>query len=226
MKAIQGYYLIKPEDLHWRLSNLMKIPNADYLERTGSENIGARLWRMPPKSANTLHKHIRSEEFYFVLEGTGRMRIDDETLTVPKYGGVLVGPDQLRRCSTTPMTKCCGSSSAHQRNWNFCRVRNPRWTFRSYIQLIPNNCLTNSPALSGRRRVNRGPTKQTQEIRRWKLRELIRSRRAKVRRSGSQVQFESSRCLKLPNRHVRVARASHSSRVHAPPGIRIRSVRR
>jgi mannose-6-phosphate isomerase-like protein (cupin superfamily) len=97
VKAIQGYYLIKPEDLHWRPSNLMKIPNADYLERTASENMGARLWRLPPKSANTLHKHIRSEEFYFVLEGTGRMRVGDETLTVPKYGGVLVGPDQLRQ---------------------------------------------------------------------------------------------------------------------------------
>jgi mannose-6-phosphate isomerase-like protein (cupin superfamily) len=97
MKAIQGYHLIKPQELHWRLSNLMEIPNADYLERTGSENIGARLWRLPPKSANTLHKHVRSEEFYFVLEGTGRMRIGDETLTVPKYGGVLVGPEQLRQ---------------------------------------------------------------------------------------------------------------------------------
>ena len=96
-KAIQGYQVIKPEDLHWRPSNLMRIPNADYLERTGSENIGARLWRLPPKSANTLHKHIRSEEFYFVLEGTGRMRVGDETLTVPKYGGVLVGPEQLRQ---------------------------------------------------------------------------------------------------------------------------------
>ncbi len=75
----------------------MRIPNADFLERTGSENMGARLWRMPPMSANTLHKHIRAEEFYFVLEGTGRMRVGDETLTVPKYGGVLVGPDQLRQ---------------------------------------------------------------------------------------------------------------------------------
>ncbi len=89
MKAIQGYHLIKLEDLHWRPSNLMRIPNADYLERTGSENIGARLWRLPPGSANTLHKHIRAEEFYFVLEGTGRLRVGDETLTVPRYGGVL-----------------------------------------------------------------------------------------------------------------------------------------
>ncbi len=102
MKAFQGYHLIKPEDLHWRPSNLMKIPNADYLERTGSENIGARLWRLPPKSANTLHKHVRAEDFYFVLEGTGRMRVGDETLTVPRYGGVLVGPDQLRQVFFLP----------------------------------------------------------------------------------------------------------------------------
>lgn len=97
MNPIQGCHLITPDDLSWRLSNLMKIPNADYLERIGSENLGARLWRLPPKSANTLHKHLRAEEFYFVLEGTGRLRVGDETLTVPKYGGVLVGPDQLRQ---------------------------------------------------------------------------------------------------------------------------------
>jgi mannose-6-phosphate isomerase-like protein (cupin superfamily) len=97
MKAISGYHIIKPDDLHWRPSNLMKIPNADFLERTGSENLSARLWRLPPKSCNTLHKHIRQEEFYFVLQGTGRMRVGDDTLTVPKYGAVLVGPDQLRQ---------------------------------------------------------------------------------------------------------------------------------
>jgi mannose-6-phosphate isomerase-like protein (cupin superfamily) len=97
MKAIDGYQLIKPEDLTWRPSNMMRIPNADFLERTGSEILGARLWRFPPKSANTLHKHIRSEEFYFVLEGIGRIRIEKETLTVPRYGGVLVGPGLLRQ---------------------------------------------------------------------------------------------------------------------------------
>ena len=94
---MEGYCLITPDDLHWRPSNLMKIPNADYLERTASENLGARLWRLPPKSANTLHKHIRAEEFYFVLEGVGRIRVGSETLSVAKYGGVLVGPDQLRQ---------------------------------------------------------------------------------------------------------------------------------
>jgi mannose-6-phosphate isomerase-like protein (cupin superfamily) len=97
MKSIDGYFLIKPEDLHWRPSNIMKIPNADFLERTASENLGARLWRYAPNTAGTLHKHIRAEEFYFVLEGVGRMRVAGQTLTVPKHAGVLVGPDQLRQ---------------------------------------------------------------------------------------------------------------------------------
>src|SRR5262245_28008059 len=97
MKPIDGYCLITPEDLAWRPSNLMKIPNADYLERTKSEILGARLWRLPPRSAGTLHKHPKAEEFYFVLEGVGRIRIEDQTVTVPKYGGVLVGPRLLRQ---------------------------------------------------------------------------------------------------------------------------------
>jgi mannose-6-phosphate isomerase-like protein (cupin superfamily) len=97
MESPREYHLITPDDLFWRPSNLMRIPNADYLERTGSVHMGARLWRLPPWSANTLHKHIRSEEFYFVLEGTGRMRVGDTTLTVPRHGGVHVLPGVLRQ---------------------------------------------------------------------------------------------------------------------------------
>jgi len=96
-KKPDSYTIIQPEDLKWRPSNLMQIPNADYLERTGSKAMGACLWRIPPKSANTLHKHVSSEEFYFVLEGVGRVRVGDTTLTIQKYGGVHVMPDQLRQ---------------------------------------------------------------------------------------------------------------------------------
>ena len=40
MKPIDGYFLINPEDLFCRPSNIMKIPNADFLERTKSEIAG------------------------------------------------------------------------------------------------------------------------------------------------------------------------------------------
>ena len=76
---------------------MMQIPNADFLERSGSQILGARLWRLPPGSANTLHKHVRAEEFYFVVEGVGRIRVGEETLTVPRHGGILVGPQLLRQ---------------------------------------------------------------------------------------------------------------------------------
>lgn len=75
----------------------MKIPNADFLERTGSQLLGARLWRLPPQSANTLHRHVSAEEFYFVVEGIGRIRVGQETFTVPQHGGILVGPQLLRQ---------------------------------------------------------------------------------------------------------------------------------
>jgi mannose-6-phosphate isomerase-like protein (cupin superfamily) len=97
MKPIDGYRLIAPHELAWRPSNLMRVPNADYLERTGSQLLGARLWRLPPRSANTLHKHVRAEEFYFVVEGVGRMRVGTETLTIPRLGAVLVGPSEVRQ---------------------------------------------------------------------------------------------------------------------------------
>ena len=46
---------------------------------------------------STQGRDIRAEEFYFVVDGVGRMRVGDEPLTVPKYGGVLVGPEQVRQ---------------------------------------------------------------------------------------------------------------------------------
>ncbi|MGA9946227.1 MAG: cupin domain-containing protein [Candidatus Cybelea sp.] len=106
LDPISGYMLIEPSDLQWRPSNMMRIPNADYLERTESKLLGARLWRFPPKSANTLHKHVRAEEFYFLLEGVGRIRVGDESLTVPRYGGVLVGPGLLRQVFNDTDSEC------------------------------------------------------------------------------------------------------------------------
>jgi mannose-6-phosphate isomerase-like protein (cupin superfamily) len=97
MKPIDGYFLVKPEDHSWKVASPMKIPFADILERTQSEILGARIWRFPPKSANTWHKHVKAEEFYFVLDGVGRIRVGEDTLMVPKHGAVLVGPEMMRQ---------------------------------------------------------------------------------------------------------------------------------
>ena len=93
-----GFAVVLTEAQHWRESNIMKIPNADLLKDLGaSDRLGGRLWRLPPYSANTWHRHVDSWEFYFLLEGLGRMRIGASTLTVSRYGSVLVAPRMLRQ---------------------------------------------------------------------------------------------------------------------------------
>ena len=93
-----GFSVLPPGAQRWRDSKIMKIPNANLLEDLGgSDRLGGRLWRLPPYSANTWHKHVDSWEFYFVLEGVGRMRVGETTMTVPKYGCVLVAPHKLRQ---------------------------------------------------------------------------------------------------------------------------------
>ena len=97
-ESAAGYRMLLPQDQKWRESNIMKIPNANLLEPLGgTAHMGGRLWRLPPFSANTWHKHLDQRELYFVLEGAGRMRIGRETLTVPRYGAVLVEPRMLRQ---------------------------------------------------------------------------------------------------------------------------------
>jgi mannose-6-phosphate isomerase-like protein (cupin superfamily) len=93
-----GFAVLLPDAQRWRESNIMKIPNADLLHALGgSDRLGGRLWRLPAHSANTWHKHVDSWELYFLLEGVGRMRVGDQTVTVPRYGCVLVAPEKLRQ---------------------------------------------------------------------------------------------------------------------------------
>ena len=61
------------------------------------------------QNANTLHNHVRTEAFYFIIEEIGRMRVGEETLTIPALNGVLVGPSmetarfcELPRCMANP----------------------------------------------------------------------------------------------------------------------------
>jgi hypothetical protein len=94
----EGFAVLLPGEQHWRPSNIMRIPNANLMQDLGgSERLGGRLWRLPPDSANTWHRHVDSWELYFLLEGLGRIRVGETTLTVPRYGSVLVAPRMLRQ---------------------------------------------------------------------------------------------------------------------------------
>ena len=65
-------------DAHWRPSNRMGVQNTDLAKQLGGGPFAARYWRLAPGQASTRHRHMTQTEFYVVLEGRGRMRIEDD----------------------------------------------------------------------------------------------------------------------------------------------------
>jgi mannose-6-phosphate isomerase-like protein (cupin superfamily) len=92
-----SYRLLAASDAFWRPSNQMSVLNTDLAKQLGAETLGARLWRLRPGQASTRHRHRRTTELYVVLEGTGRLRVDDALLTLERLSAVLVEPSTVRQ---------------------------------------------------------------------------------------------------------------------------------
>ena len=59
--------------------------------------MGARFWRLRPGQASTKHRHRETTELYVVLEGEGRIRVDDDSLSLPRLSALLVTPESVRQ---------------------------------------------------------------------------------------------------------------------------------
>ena len=92
-----GHRVLHAAEAFWRPSNQMGVHNTDLAKQLGARELGARLWRLRPGQASTRHRHVRETELYLVLEGTGRMRVEDEVLTLAPLSAVLVEPRTLRQ---------------------------------------------------------------------------------------------------------------------------------
>jgi quercetin dioxygenase-like cupin family protein len=93
-----AYRLLKAADAFWRPSNQMRIENTDLAKQLEAKTMGARLWRLAPGQASTKHRHAQEEELYVLLEGSGRVRIDDgEPLTLAPMDTLLVEPGSVRQ---------------------------------------------------------------------------------------------------------------------------------
>ena len=75
----------------------MGVLNTDLAKQLEATEFGARLWRLEPGQASTKHRHRQTEEFYLLLEGTGRMRVDDELLVLEPMDSVVVEPASFRQ---------------------------------------------------------------------------------------------------------------------------------
>src|SRR5215204_4849693 len=92
-----AYRVLAAPDAHWRPSNQMGVLNTDLAKQLEAETLGARLWRLAPGQASTRHRHRQTAEVYVVLEGTGRLRVGDELLSLSPLSAVLVDHDTVRQ---------------------------------------------------------------------------------------------------------------------------------
>ncbi len=92
-----GHQLLRAKDAFWRESNQMRVLNTDLGKQLGAGGFGARLWRLRPGQASTLHRHFATEELYVVLEGRGRVRVDGEALDLGPLDALLVEPESSRQ---------------------------------------------------------------------------------------------------------------------------------
>jgi uncharacterized cupin superfamily protein len=92
-----SYRLLRADDAHWRPSNQMQIENTNLAHQLEAMQMGARLWRLVPGQASTRHRHTEQEELYVLLEGSGRVRIGEDVLTLAPLDTLLVGPSTVRQ---------------------------------------------------------------------------------------------------------------------------------
>ncbi len=92
-----GFRVLRAGEAFWRRSNQMQTWNTDLGGQLGAAALGARMWRLEPGQASTRHRHFSQEELYVLLEGTGRMRIGEEVLTLEPLDALLVEADTVRQ---------------------------------------------------------------------------------------------------------------------------------
>jgi quercetin dioxygenase-like cupin family protein len=92
-----GYRVLHAGDAFWRLSNAMGVLNTDLAKQLDADTLGARLWRLEPGQATTKHRHREQAELYVLLDGTGRIRIGDEVLTLAPLSALFVEPRTVRQ---------------------------------------------------------------------------------------------------------------------------------
>ncbi|MBV9680557.1 MAG: cupin domain-containing protein [Solirubrobacterales bacterium] len=92
-----SYRLLAADQAFWRPSNQMGVLNTDLAKQLEATTLGARLWRLHPGQASTRHRHRGTHELYVLLEGTGRIRIDQDLHTLVPLDSLLIGPDEVRQ---------------------------------------------------------------------------------------------------------------------------------
>jgi mannose-6-phosphate isomerase-like protein (cupin superfamily) len=75
----------------------MGVLNTDLAAQLEAGILAARLSPLESGQTSTRHRHVPERELYVVLEGTGRIRVAGELLTLEPLSSLVVEPRMVRQ---------------------------------------------------------------------------------------------------------------------------------
>lgn len=91
------YAIVDSADLDLEYSERGTASNRDLAGALGCENMTPRLWHVEAGDSMSLHRHQDQEEFYYLLDGPGGIRLDGELHELHAGGAVRVAPPVARQ---------------------------------------------------------------------------------------------------------------------------------
>jgi quercetin dioxygenase-like cupin family protein len=94
----ERYSMVQVEDVEPEPSAASGTDHVDLVSELGCTEMRPKVWYLSPGDAMSHHRQTEQEEFYYVLQGPGRLRIDDdEPMDVPEGAAVRIPPETPRQ---------------------------------------------------------------------------------------------------------------------------------
>ena len=91
------YSMVQVNDVDPKPSASSGTDHVDLVEQLGCTEMRPKVWYLSPGDAMSYHRQTEQEEFYYVLEGPGRMKIDGELVDVPEGTAIRIPPETNRQ---------------------------------------------------------------------------------------------------------------------------------
>jgi mannose-6-phosphate isomerase-like protein (cupin superfamily) len=91
------YSMVRVADVEREPSAVSGTMHADLFEALGCTEMRPKVWYLSEGDSMGYHRQAEQEEFYYVLSGPGRIRIDDEYVDVPEGSALRIPPETPRQ---------------------------------------------------------------------------------------------------------------------------------
>ncbi len=91
------YDMVRVGDIEPKPSAASGTDHVDLVEQLGCTEMRPKVWYLSPGDAMSYHRQTEQEELYYVLDGPGRLKIDDELIDVPEGASVRIPPETPRQ---------------------------------------------------------------------------------------------------------------------------------